>query len=32
MSTELQMSDVVQTKLINATSRVVPMHLSLIHI
>ena len=29
MSTELQMSDVVQTKLINATSRVVPMHLQI---
>ena len=29
MSTELQMSDVVQTKLVNATSRVVPMHLQI---
>ena len=29
MSTELQTIDVVQTKLVNATSRVVPMHLQI---
>ncbi|MBR9814780.1 cytochrome P450 [bacterium] len=29
MSTELRTSDVVQTKLVNATSRVVPMHLQI---